>query len=122
MRWFIYIFTLLILSACAPMPYQSALQADRGFLDEETTPGVYAIEVKQPYSWWKFKSREQHIEELKAHWQQRAEELCQHGYQGEPEIIIPNEARIEAFQCGIDQCSQQPMASGLAWCHKRYRL
>lgn len=122
MRWFVFSFVFLLSTACAPMPYQSALQADRGFLDEEVAPGVYAIEVKQPFAWWQFKSREHHIEELKKHWQQRAEELCQHGYQGEPEIIIPSDARIEAFQCKAEQCNTQPMVSGLVWCHKRYRL
>lgn len=122
MRGLVFIFLSVMLAACSQMSYQHAVQADKGYLDEEVSPGVHAIEVKQPYAWWQFKSREQHVTELKMHWQQRAEELCQHGYQGEPELIIPSEARIEAFQCTTEKCNKQLMISGLAWCHKRYRL
>lgn len=122
MRLLLFILITLTFAACAPLPYQSAQQASGGFLEEEVSPGVFLVEVKHANSWWRFNNRGQQIVELKRQWTQRANELCQHGFQGDADIISPAEARIEVFQCKGEHCYKQLMASGIAWCHKRYHL
>lgn len=118
---YVFLFALALnLLACSYI--KTPVEQASGYLSEEISPGVYAIEVKQHRAWYSTESKEDHLDTLKKSWQQRASELCQHGYQGEPEIIAPSEARFEGFQCATKQCNQQPMISGIAWCHKRYQL
>lgn len=116
---------LLLLGACSPLHFSSTApnsQVTQGSVDKEVSPGVFVIEINQPLPWYSKNSQEQHLLALQKSWQQRANELCQYGYQGSPEIIVLADARLQDFQCHSHQCNQHLMVSGIAWCHKRYQL
>ena len=108
------------------MPYQAAKtrapSATNGYLEQELSPGVFVIEVQQQRPSFSFINHQQHLLNLQNHWQKRAAEICPFGYQGQPDVIAPVDAQIEAFRCEPENCKQEPMISGVAKCHKRYQL
>lgn len=120
MKALLILFLSASLLACSSLP-RSAQQQDYS-LSEEISSGVFVIEVQQTQRWYSLLSQQQHLLNLKQHWRTRASKLCQFGYQGDPSVILPTDAQIKVFQCHNQQCNQQPMVSGIAWCHKRYQL
>lgn len=115
---------LLMLTGCSSLPYQPAHPGtqESGYRDEEIAPGVFVIEVRDNSKLRLQLEREATVHTLTTHWQRRAAELCQFGYRGAPEVVTPAAARLRAFQCGLPECQQQPLVSGIAWCHQRYQL
>lgn len=108
------------LLACAPVPYQEAVGWAKGgrdgYLDRKLAPGVYIIEVQQIGGYQQLIEHEGTIETYKGYWHRRASELCPSGYVGEPQVILPYQAKIEAFQCDLNLCQNYPMISGIARC------
>ncbi len=114
---------LLALAGCSSLPYQPAQRdsGESGYRDQEIAPGVFVIEVRDRSKLRLQLEREESLNTLTRHWQRRAGELCRFGYRGTPEVITSAEARLREFQCGLPEC-QQPLVSGVVWCHQRYEL
>ena len=113
------------LIACSPVDYKPAdpMDADRdGYLDEEISPGVFVIEIRQLGGFQFLLNYNDTINTFKAHWHRRASELCAAGYLGEPEVLLPSEARLNEFVCTSERCQNYPMVSGVAYCNQRYTL
>ena len=120
---------LLILAGCAPLDYQ-AVQLDSperpaqtdGYSNKEVSEGVHVIEVRHESLPAMVLQKEQTLNNLKDIWHRRATELCPKGYQGEPEIIRPDEARTDEFYCTLNVCQKYLLASGVAYCKATYEL
>ncbi|GAA6146409.1 MAG: hypothetical protein CSH37_04935 [Thalassolituus sp.] len=121
---------LFILTAgCTPLSYQavnldgpdSELQTS-GYIDKEVSEGVHVIEVRYEYRAAFVFQHEKTLSELKSVWHQRANALCSKGYQGEPEVIRPDEARTDEFYCTLNVCQKYPVVSGIAYCKATYEL
>ena len=116
----------LLLSGCSPVPYQPASgdlgDARNGYLDEQIAPGTYVIEVRQLGRMAFVLNYDETITAFKQHWHRRAKELCPAGYLGEPEVLLPIEARLDQFRCSTEECQNYPIVSGIAHCHQRYSL
>lgn len=116
----------LALTACSPVEYKpvtgSLLSAKDGYMDEEIAPGVHVIEVRQVGGFQFIFNYDATITTFRQHWHRRAKELCPAGYLGEPEVLSPAEARLEAFSCTTRGCQDYPIVSGIAYCHQRYSL
>ncbi|WP_430461300.1 hypothetical protein ACQUQU_00520 [Thalassolituus sp. LLYu03] len=111
--------------ACTPVDYKPAspLGASQdGYLDEEIAPGVFVIEVRQMSGFQFLLNYDDTISTFRAHWHRRAGELCAAGYLGEPEVLLPAEARLQQFVCTDKACRNYPLVSGIAYCHQRYSL
>lgn len=126
LRTFSTLLILCLLSACSATPYKAAQKnADNsyssGYLDEEVSPGVYVVEV-QGNNLNLFINKEQYLIQLREHWQSRAKEICPHGYQGDAEVLLAPQARIEQLRCDTESCKNRPIVSGIIWCHQRYSL
>jgi hypothetical protein len=106
--------------SCSPVVYQEAVGWPKGgrngYLDKEIQRGVYLIEVQDIGGYQQIIDREGAISIYKSYWHRRAKELCPSGYIGEPSVILPHEARIEAFKCNLRLCQDYPMISGIAKC------
>lgn len=126
----VLLLTLLIhLASCAPLEYQ-AVQLDSpeqpvqtdGYITKEVSEGVYVIEVRHENLPAMMLQKEKTLNNLKDIWHRRASELCKKGYQGEPEIIRPDEARTDEFYCTLNVCQKYLLASGVAYCKATYEL
>lgn len=115
---------LLTAAACTPVGYKPVTSAsgEDGYLDEEVSPGVFVIEIRQMSGFQFLFNYDETIEAFRAHWHRRAHELCSAGYLGEPEVLPPSEARLTAFVCTSSACQNYPIMSGIAYCHQRYTL
>jgi len=113
-------------AACSPVAYKPVLnegvEQQNGYLDKEIAPGVYVIEVRQIGGYQFILNYDDTITTFKQHWHRRATELCRAGYVGEPEVLLPAEARLEEFHCNLRYCQDYPIVSGIAYCHQRYSL
>lgn len=127
-RWSLFslLSCTLVLTACSPLPYQPIRPGDAlsqsGYLDKEIAAGVYVIEVREDSSYRHWLRPDETLDALKQHWKRRAKELCKHGYQGEGELIISQDARLDEFQCSHLNCATQPLVSGIAYCTQRFEL
>ncbi len=117
---------LSLLSGCSPVAYKPVTgtfgDALDGYLDEQIAPGVYVIEVRQVGGYQFIFNYDKTISTFKEYWHRRAGELCPAGYLGEPEVLLPAEARIAEFVCSSEECQDYPLVSGIAHCHQRYSL
>ncbi|MED5440592.1 MAG: hypothetical protein VYA77_04680, partial [Pseudomonadota bacterium] len=117
------------LTGCAPLDYQ-AVQLDSpeqpsqtdGYINKEVSEGVHVIEVRHESLPAMMLAKERTLSNLKDIWHRRASELCKKGYQGEPEIIRPDEARTDEFYCTLNVCQKYLLASGVAYCKATYEL
>ena len=120
---------LFTLAGCAPLDYQ-AVQLDSpeqpaqtdGYINKEVSEGVHVIEVRHESLPAMMLTKERTLSNLKDIWHRRAPELCKKGYQGEPEIIRPDEARTDEFYCTLNVCQKYLLASGVAYCKATYEL
>ncbi|KZY95875.1 hypothetical protein A3746_20535 [Oleibacter sp. HI0075] len=120
---------LFTLAGCAPLDYQ-AVQLDSpeqpaqtdGYINKEVSEGVHVIEVRHESLPAMMLAKERTLSNLKDIWHRRASELCKKGYQGEPEIIRPDEARTDEFYCTLNVCQKYLLASGVAYCKATYEL
>ena len=120
---------LFTLAGCAPLDYQ-AVQLDSpeqpaqtdGYINKEVSEGVHVIEVRHESLPAMMLTKERTLSNLKDIWHRRASELCKKGYQGEPEIIRPDEARTDEFYCTLNVCQKYLHASGVAYCKATYEL
>ena len=120
---------LFTLTGCAPLDYQ-AVQLDSpeqpaqtdGYINKEVSEGVHVIEVRHESLHAMMLTKERTLSNLKDIWHRRASELCKKGYQGEPEIIRPDEARTDEFYCTLNVCQKYLLASGVAYCKATYEL
>ena len=120
---------LFTLAGCAPLDYQ-AVQLDSperpaqtdGYINKEVSEGVHVIEVRHESLPAMMLTKERTLSNLKDIWHRRASELCKKGYQGEPEIIRPDEARTDEFYCTLNVCQKYLLASGVAYCKATYEL
>lgn len=117
---------LSVVTGCTPLPYQEAqpvsTEASSGYLDEEIAPGVHVVEVRHETSLAVINNQDKRLITMKEQWIRRSQELCKFGYRGSPEVVTAVNARIKAFQCSGNNCSQSPLVSGVIWCHQRYEL
>jgi len=120
---------LLFLSACAPLEYQAAKldvePAERitdGYVSKEISDGVHVIEVRHESRSAFLFQKEETLKNLKGIWKRRAAELCPKGFQGEPEVIRPDEARTDEFYCTLKVCQPYLMVSGIAYCKTVYEF
>jgi hypothetical protein len=115
-----------LLTGCSPVPYKPVTgllgSAKDGYMDREMAPGVHVIEVRQVGGFQFIFNYDDTIEAFIRHWHRRAGELCPAGYLGEPEVLLPAEARLEEFLCDSRGCQDYPIVSGIAYCHQRYTL
>ena len=90
--------------------------------DEEIAPGVFVIEVLRSGPASHPPASPASLDILQQHWQRRATELCRFGFQGSPGLISPASARLPQFQCGLPECRDYLLMSGVAFCHQRFQL
>ena len=90
--------------------------------DEEIAPGVFVIEVLRSGPVTHQPAAPATLDILQQHWQRRATELCRFGFQGSPGLISPASARLPQFQCGLPECRDYLLMSGIAFCHQRFQL
>lgn len=118
--------TGLLLAGCSPVAYKpvSGLTGSDqdGYLDAEIAPGVFVIEIRQIGGFQFILNYDDTITAFRQHWHRRAAELCSAGYLGEPEVLLPAEARLPEFVCTTEECQNYPIVSGIAYCHQRYSL
>lgn len=115
------LFLIVLIAGCAPMPYQRAVGwaegGRNGYLDIEISTGVHLIEVQEIGGYQQITVHKETLQLYIDYWHRRASELCSGAkYDGQPEIILPYEARIEAFKCDLRLCQGYPMLSGIAAC------
>lgn len=121
---------IALLSGCSStLPYtQANLEVERdqrttdGFVDKEVSAGVHVIEVRHEDVVALTLKKEKTLNNLKDIWHQRADELCPKGYQGEPEVIQPDEARTDEFFCTLKVCQKYLLVSGIAYCKTVYEF
>jgi hypothetical protein len=121
---------ITILSGCSSnLPYtQANLEVEReqritdGYVDKEVSAGVHVIEVRHEDLIALTIQKEKTLDNLKSIWRQRAAELCPKGYQGEPEVIQPDEARTDEFFCTLNICQKYLLVSGIAYCKTVYEF
>ncbi len=125
----LFIISITTLSACSPLPYTKAkLSADRseritdGYIDKEVSIGVHVIEVRHENAFALTFQKDKTLKNLKSIWNRRAEELCESGHQGTPEVIQPDEARTDEFFCTLEICQKYLLVSGIAYCKATYEL
>lgn len=121
---------ITLLNGCAStLPYtQANLAVERdqrvtdGYVDKVISTGVHVIEVRHEDAISLMWHKEQTLNNLKDIWRQRAGELCPKGYQGEPEVIQPDEARTDEFFCTLKVCQKYLLVSGVAYCKTVYEF
>jgi len=120
---------LIALTGCTPLSYQSVnLNADKGdiqtsgYINKEVSEGVHVIEVRHDSRTAFLLQKQTILDELTSLWHRRAKELCAKGYQGEPEVVRPADARTDEFYCTLQVCQQYPLVSGIAYCKSVYEL
>jgi len=125
----LFLSLIILLAGCTPLKYQSVnLDADDtpvrtdGYIDRKVSEGVHVIEVRHENIAALMIQKESTLNNLKGIWERRASELCPKGYQGQPEVIQPDQARTDAFYCTLRACQKYLLVSGIVYCNTVYKF